>query len=209
MNRNITRAGLLALATASVVGLAACSSSGTSSAAHDHMSSTSTSTNSSAQGAPASGPHNQADVDFATNMIPHHGQAVQMADMALRTSKNADVRKLAKTIKGAQDPEIQTMSGWLRGWKRPVPAKSMGSMGGMHMEGMMSAADMAKLAKATGAAFDKMWLTMMITHHKGAISMSTTELSAGSNPAAKTLGKSIIAGQSSEVATMTKLLTRF
>lgn len=212
MNRITMRAGLLALATASVLGVAACSSSNSSD--HGGMSEHNSTTHGmsadpsadSSSGAAALGMHNKADVSFATDMIPHHSQAVEMADMAVKTSKNADVLTLAKAIKGAQDPEIQTMSGWLRGWDQPVPSTSMGSMDQMHMPGMMSPADMSRLANATGTDFDRMWLTMMTTHHKGAIRMANTELRAGANAEAKTLAKSIITGQSAEVATMANIL---
>lgn len=212
MNRITLRAGLLALVTASVVGVTACSSTGDSSD-HDGMSghnstmhgmSSDPSAKSSASA--AVGPHNKADVSFATDMIPHHGQAVEMADMALKTSKNPDVLRLAKAIKGAQDPEIQTMSGWLRGWNQPVPSTSMGAMDHAHMPGMMSMAEMNRLANATGTDFDKMWLTMMTTHHQGAITMAKTELQTGANPDSKKLAKSIITGQSAEVATMARVL---
>jgi hypothetical protein len=65
----------------------------------------------SASGTPAAGAHNDADVAFATGMIPHHGQALTMADMALNSAGNAEVKALAEQIKKAQDPEIQQMSG--------------------------------------------------------------------------------------------------
>ena len=159
-------------------------------------------------GAPAPGPHNAADVTFATDMIPHHGQALEMAKLALAKATNPEVKQLAKAIEGAQTPEITTMTGWLKGWNQPVPDASMGGMdmGGMSMPGMMSSADTAKLKAATGAAFDRLWLTQMIAHHRGAVTMARTELSAGQNGDAKALAQSIIAGQSSEIDKMTKLL---
>jgi uncharacterized protein (DUF305 family) len=155
---------------------------------------------------PASGPHNAADVTFASDMIPHHGQATQMADMALAKTSNADIKQLATNIKNAQNPEIQMMSGWLTGWGQPVPSTSMGAMGGT-MPGMMSDADMTQLDKATGAAFDRLWVTMMITHHTGAIAMATTELAGGQNADAKKLAQSITASQGTEITTMKQLLT--
>ncbi len=111
-------------------------------------------------------------------------------------------------IKNEQTPEISAMSGWLRGWNKPVPDTSMGgmNMGGMHMPGMMSDADMSKLDSSTGAVFDKLFLSQMITHHTGALTMANTEQSKGQNTTAKTLAKSIITGQSKEIAQMKVLL---
>jgi len=74
------------------------------------------------------------------------------------------------------------------------------------MPGMMSEADMQGLANSSGAAFDRMWLTMMIEHHEGAISMAETELSDGESAEAKSLADDIIEGQQAEVTTMQGLL---
>jgi uncharacterized protein (DUF305 family) len=155
---------------------------------------------------PASGPHNAADITFTTDMIPHHGQATQMADMALAKTSNAGIKQLATNIKNAQNPEIQLMSGWLTGWGQPVPSTTMGAMGSS-MPGMMSDADMTKLDQTTGTAFDRLWVTMMVTHHTGAIAMATTELASGENADAKKLAQSIITSQGTEITTMKQLLT--
>lgn len=207
MNRTISTA-VLSVATTGALLLTGCSSSGGGSAAGGNPSSASA----SVTGTPAAGPHNTADVAFATDMISHHAQAVEMADMALKQASSAEVKTLATQIKGAQDPEIQTMSGWLAGWGEPIPSSSMsmGDMGGMDHSmgsgtGMMSDADMKSLAAASGAAFDQMWVSMMIEHHTGAIDMAKTELSDGQNTDAKTLAQSIIDGQTAEIATMKQL----
>ena len=200
---------LAVVSTAALLTLAACGSGGSapadsSSAMPSGMSMPATST---PTGAGASEPHNNADVDFATSMIPHHRQAVEMADLALTKSTNADVKRFATQIKAAQSPEINAMTGWLTAWQAPVPTGSMDhSMPGMSMPGEMSDADMTALRRATGAAFDKMWLELMIKHHGGAINMAKTELADGQNAAAKSLAQSIITGQSGEIAQFRKLL---
>lgn len=199
--------------TAGALLLAACGSNTSpaksSSTAMGGMSmSTTTSTASSAS---ASGPHNSADVSFATEMIPHHGQAIEMADMALKQATNADVKAMAQTIKDAQDPEVVRMSGWLKGLGAPVPSMSMSSssMAGMdHGQGMMSDADMASLAKATGTAFDRMWVQMMIQHHEGAVTMAKTELAQGQNSDAKQLAQSIITSQSAQIDQLKAMLAK-
>ena len=158
--------------------------------------------------------HNQADITFASSMMPHHRQAVEMADMALTQAGSPEVKKLATQIKAAQDPEIATMTGWLSAWgAAPMPSgdHDMGSTGGMGtggmgMDGMMTAQEMSALKGASGSAFDRMWLQMMIKHHEGAVAMAKTQLTQGQSPDAKTLAQSIIDGQTTEIATMTALL---
>lgn len=195
-----------ALAATATIALTGCSSSGSSRATSPTSSGSSTGTATSAM-------HNQADVAFATEMIPHHAQAIEMANMGATQATNPTVKSLAASIKKAQDPEITEMSRWLKTWGQPIPSTSMSSgMDGMAMgssgTGMMSATDMAALGKATGASFDRMWVTMMITHHQGAVSMATAELRAGSNPDAKALAHSIISSQNAQIEQMQTLLTR-
>jgi uncharacterized protein (DUF305 family) len=156
----------------------------------------------------AKGAHNAADLAFAAGMIPHHGQAVQMADMVLATTSDAGVKALAERIKKAQSPEIAAMSGWLKGWGQEVPdpyAAMSDAMGGMG--GMMSNAQMQQLEVATGTAADKTFLMLMPEHHQGAIDMAKTELAKGTNPEAKMLAQAIITGQSAEISEMKTMLT--
>lgn len=156
-------------------------------------------------GAGASGPHTTADVEFATAMIPHHGQALEMADMALTKATDDRVKQLATQIRAAQDPEITRMSGWLTGWRQPVPAVSGHTM---PMEGMMSMQDMDRLGRAAGTAFDRMWVQMMIEHHQGALMMAQKELGAGQDAHARDLATSIHRSQAKEIATMKALLSQ-
>ncbi|NNM47844.1 DUF305 domain-containing protein [Knoellia koreensis] len=149
---------------------------------------------------------NEADVSFATGMIPHHQQAVQMADLALKQSSTQEVKSLATKIKQAQDHEIQTMSSWLKAWGKPVPTGMSGGMEGMSMDGMMTEQEMNELAKATDVAFDRMWLTMMVKHHQGAVKMAETEVANGQNADAKRLAQEIIRAQNAEITEMTRLL---
>ena len=158
---------------------------------------------SASQGPAASGPHNAADVTFASDMVPHHSEAVQMATMALQQGSNAQVKQLATAIKGGQDPEINLMAGW----GAPVPAAgSMTGMGGnASMPGMMTGAENQQLSSANGPAFDRLWVTLMTKHHKGALTMAQTELGAGRNTDAKALAMKIIGEQTKEIATMAAL----
>ncbi|MFI7130701.1 DUF305 domain-containing protein [Nonomuraea sp. NPDC050153] len=151
---------------------------------------------------------NDADATFAQMMIPHHEQAVEMADLAETRASDKEVKELAAKIKAAQDPEIQTMKGWLTQWGKPLPSGGMDHGMGHDMPGMMSADDMKKLEAAKGAAFDRQFAELMIAHHNGAIEMARTEQSQGSNAEAKELAKTIESAQQAEVAQMRKILDR-
>lgn len=144
---------------------------------------------------------NGADVTFASEMIPHHQQAVEMAEIALgKADASSAVRELATGIKQAQDPEIQTMTGWLKQWGATTPAGSM-DHGGMG-SGMMSDADMEALEQASGKAFDEKWVSMMIAHHEGAIDMARQVLATTADPDVKALADAIIKAQTEEITTM-------
>ncbi|MFD1934319.1 DUF305 domain-containing protein [Nonomuraea mangrovi] len=147
---------------------------------------------------------NEADVMFAQMMIPHHRQAVEMADLAATRAADPEIKKLAAKIKAAQDPEIQTMTGWLKAWGRPVPSGGMGHA----MPGIMSEEQMKELKQAKGAAFDRRFAELMIAHHEGAIEMARTEKADGADPAAKELAETIESTQQAEVTELRQLLDR-
>lgn len=202
MNKNlIRRTALVAVAGAASLVLAACGSSDDTSAGPSPSPSASSS-------APASqGQHNAADVAFAKGMIPHHRQAVEMADLAPTRAESAEVKKLADEIKKAQDPEIKTLSGWLTSWGEQVPAE--GAMDhSMHGAdgGMMTPEEMDNLQKASGKAFDTAFMQLMIKHHEGAVTMAKTEKADGAFPDAKTMADAIITSQTAEITRMNDLL---
>ena len=126
------------LAAAAAITLSACGSSsstrssstmpGGHSMSGMSISSMPTASGTARAGAPASGPHNTADVTFATDMIPHHAQALAMAKMALTKAASPKVKQLAQRIENEQSPEISLMSGWLKGWNKPVPDTTIGGM---------------------------------------------------------------------------------
>ena len=158
--------------------------------------------------------HNDADVTFAQSMIKHHQQAIMMAALADSRAADADVKELAGKIREAQKPEIDTMNEWLTAWGQAAPMPSMGmesSMPGMDhgsMPGEMTEEDMKKLSSAKGAAFDKQFLTMMISHHEGAVQMAQQEVAQGSNPDAKALAQKIVTDQQAEITRMKSLLEK-
>ncbi|MCY0926183.1 DUF305 domain-containing protein [Streptomyces sp. H27-H1] len=204
-NRSLIRRGaaVAAAGTAALV-LAACGSNNDGSAGHDGHASKSPTASASAPA--AQGQHNAADVAFAKGMIPHHRQAVEMADLAPTRAESAEVKKLADEIKKAQDPEIKTLSGWLTSWGEQVPAEGATDHSAHGMAGMMTAEEMDKLKNSSGKAFDTAFMEMMIKHHEGALAMAKTEKAEGAFPDAKTMADAIITSQTAEIARMNDLL---
>lgn len=201
---------LAAAGIAATAVLAGCSSTGSMSG--HQMSDGSTMSGPSMSAGMAGG--QAGDVAFAQLMIPHHEQAIAMADLALDAEAEAstEVTALAEQIKSAQDPEIAQMTAWLQEWGAPTQMPGMSGdhsgmdMGGMTGAGMMSDEDMAALADASGADFDRRWLQMMIAHHEGAIDMAEQVQSTTSDPKVQELAQAVIDGQTAEIDRMTGLL---
>ncbi|MDG9714856.1 DUF305 domain-containing protein [Streptomyces sp. DH10] len=200
----IRRSAAVAAAGTAALVLAACGGSGDSAAGH--VSHTGTSPSAAASTPTAQEKHNAADVTFAQGMIPHHRQAVEMADLAPSRAKSAEVKKLAEQIKKAQDPEIKTLSGWLTSWGEQVPAEGAMDHTAHGAGGMMTAEEMNELEKASGTAFDTAFMEMMIKHHEGAVSMAKTEKTEGAFPDAKKMADAIITSQTAEITQMNDLL---
>ena len=122
-------------------------------------------------------PYTRADVEFMSGMIGHHAQAVVMAGWAASHGAGIPVQRLAERIVVGQRDEIALMESWLRERNEPVPGadSSRAGMPGMghyaHMPGMLTAEQFARLDQARGAEFDRLFLTFMIQHHQGAITM--------------------------------------
>ncbi|MFC5034539.1 DUF305 domain-containing protein [Streptomyces sp. So13.3] len=206
----IRRSALVASTAVTALVLAACGGSGSSGSSGHDMGSmdSSSSPATTAAASPSAGAHNAADVTFAKQMIPHHRQAVEMADLATTRAASADVKTLATRIKGAQDPEIKTMSTWLTSWGEPLPQEMQGMDMSAGMPGMMSAGDMDRLKKGSGAAFDAMFLQMMVQHHQGAVEMANTEKAQGQFGPTKELANAVVTAQTSEITQMNKLLDK-
>ncbi|MBA2471290.1 MAG: DUF305 domain-containing protein [Pseudonocardiales bacterium] len=144
--------------------------------------------------------HNQADVVFLQNMIPHQARAIAMSQMASNQTTSPQVKDLATRITTEQSPQTQQMSDLLTAWGAPLPATpaGIGTMGGLgHGQ-----------APATmgGTGFDRMFLQTMIVHHQDAVTMSQTELTLGSNPATRNLAQQIISAQQAQISEMQALL---
>jgi uncharacterized protein (DUF305 family) len=116
--------------------------------------------------------HTPADVRFMQGMIGHHAQALEMAALLPSRTASADMKMLALRIEASQADEIKMMQEWLtrRGQRLPDPHAHHG-FGAVLMPGMLSAEEMARLAAASGPAFDRLFLEFMIKHHEGALIM--------------------------------------
>lgn len=124
-------------------------------------------------------PYTAADIRFMTDMIAHHAQAIVMSGWAPSHGASGSVQTLAKRIINSQQDEIRTMQMWLRDRRQPVPDPNampmhMDMQGGGQMKlmpGMLTDEQMRQLDAARGPEFDRLFLTFMIQHHRGAISM--------------------------------------
>ena len=159
-----------------------------------------------------------ADIRFMQGMIGHHAQALDMtALVATRTSRD-DVRALAQRIAASQADEIKMMEEWLAAHGQTVPGSHAVHSGpNAHadhdsaplMPGMLTPEEMARLAQATGAAFDRLFLEFMIKHHDGALIMVHelfSQPAAGQNSEVFTFASDVDADQRMEIARMGALL---
>jgi uncharacterized protein (DUF305 family) len=124
-------------------------------------------------------PYTKADIDFMSGMISHHAQAIKMAGWAPTHGASPALVRMAERIAVGQADEIELMQSWLRDRRQPVPeadpAGMKMKMGDMEhvmlMPGMLTEEQMKQLDAARGKDFDRLFLTFMIQHHRGAIDM--------------------------------------
>lgn len=152
--------------------------------------------------------HTQDDVVFMQNMIPHHSQAVEMGVLVEQRTNNEDIVDIAGRIKKSQDDEITFMTEWL---------EQRGETTEMHhhdhmdhaMMGMATAEQMAELAASQGTDFDRLFLTLMIPHHEGAVKMVEDLLEqdgSAYDPVLYEFVNDIVNDQNAEITRMNDLL---
>ena len=158
--------------------------------------------------------HNSDDIAFARNMIPHHQQAVQMAQVVPTNTTNPRVIGLANQIITTEAPGIQAFRTFLMQWQdvgghdtqgKDSTGRDAGGQG-IPMVGMVDQRTTDKLQSLTGPEFDRLWLTSMIDHHRGAIAMAQDEVAHGRNADVIYLARSIIATQQPEIDQMKQML---
>ncbi|WP_433224745.1 DUF305 domain-containing protein [Microtetraspora malaysiensis] len=145
-----------------------------------------------------------ADVRFAEAMIPHHRQALEMTGLADGRGTGGEVAALARRITEGQGPEIATMTSWLASLGRPAPAVHDHARLGAY--GMATLEEMNRLREARGAAFDTLFLRLMIRHHEGAVRMAEDELRDGTDRLMREMARDIVSGQRAEIGRMRRML---
>ncbi len=171
----------------------------------------------------ANSSYSRDDVVFMQNMIPHHAQAVEMAALVAERTNNDEIKDIAGRITASQADEIEFMRGWLTERGEHAPGATEGHAGhGAHAGhgdlseemmlnmGMASMDQMAALAAATGTDFDRQFLTLMIRHHEGAVTMvKDLQLLPGSayDPVLFKFTNDIVNDQTAEIERMNVLLS--
>ncbi|OKK05596.1 DUF305 domain-containing protein [Streptomyces sp. CB02400] len=148
---------------------------------------------------------NAADVSYARMMIQHHAQALEMTELVPDRAESSKIVKLAERIAAAQQPEIKAMKGWLKSHDKPERDDGHGHDHAT-MPGMATQAQLKQLRAADGKAFDQLFLTLMITHHQGAITMSTELKGQGNNIRMEEMADDVVAQQTSEISRMRDLM---
>ena len=117
--------------------------------------------------------HSDADVRFMQHMMAHHAQARVMTALVPQRSTRPEIRLIAERIDVSQDDEMRQMRSWLRRHGVETPPADAHAAHGEHasMPGMLSDAELARLAAARGTEFDRLFLEYMIRHHEGAVTM--------------------------------------
>ena len=159
--------------------------------------------------------YTQADVRFMQGMIGHHAQALEMTSLVPPRTSSENIRLLAERIEVSQKDEIAMMRRWLeqRGEEVPSPNAHQGHHGAgsqhEHMPGMLTPDELARLASATGAEFDRLFLELMIRHHEGALIMVKDLFAsegAGQEVDVFRIASEVEADQNAEIARMRRML---
>jgi uncharacterized protein (DUF305 family) len=162
-------------------------------------------------------PYTEADIHFMSGMIAHHSQAILMARWAPTHGASPTLLALTERIINAQQDEITLMQRWLRDRNQPVPSGAPGpmkmKMDGMEhdmlMPGMLTDDQLKELDAARGTEFDRLFLTFMIQHHRGAVSMVKdlfATYGAGQDETVFKFASDVNVDQTTEIARMQKML---
>jgi uncharacterized protein (DUF305 family) len=151
------------------------------------------------------------DVGFARDMGIHHGQGVELAELARDRTDDEEIRRLAADIALTQHGQIGQMRGWLDTWGRPPssvepPMEWMGHAAGEPMPGLASDEEVAALTAATGVEADTLFLELMIRHHQGGLHMAQAAAGTAREPYVRALATGMVESQTAEIGYMTDLL---
>ena len=148
--------------------------------------------------------YSDEDVEFVTAMVPHHAQALEMAELAPDRAADARVRAMAERIAAGQGPEIAVMQAWLA--DHGLPKADTDADHGHAARGMVTGEQMTQLLAAKGEQFDRLFLSRMIAHHEGALEMAN-RLGQGTHPLVMDMAKDVSATQSVDIARMQEVLS--
>lgn len=155
---------------------------------------------------PGASGHNDADVRFAQDMIPHLTQAEEVADVVLtKPGLSTELREVATGIQDRQGPEVARLRGWLKAWG----ATEAGEQDARSRAGVLTAQQLKNLHDADTLAAAKLYLEGMITHHEAAIALARDELAGGVSPEARELAQQVIDSRSAEIDGLRELLVGF
>jgi uncharacterized protein (DUF305 family) len=152
--------------------------------------------------APDGPTYNGIDTTFVQMMIVHHGQAIEMADLARQRAADPELRALADRISAAQAPEVTYLRTWLRNRRLPETDPSHDHS---TMPGMQTPAEMTTLAGLNGAKFDHTFVAMMTEHHRGAQQMAGDVISGGNDELLREMANEMAVEQGSEIRRMAQL----
>jgi uncharacterized protein (DUF305 family) len=163
-----------------------------------------------ASGAPA---EDSAEAGFARDMMVHHAQAVQMAEIVRDKTESEEMRTMAADIALTQQAQIGQMQGWLAVWGLPATSREpamtwMGHPTEGRMPGMASPEELNDLQRASPEEADVLFLQLMIPHHEAAIPMSEAVLEETDRPEVERLAGAIAASQQGEIEMMKGLLNQ-
>jgi len=166
--------------------------------------------------------HNEHDVAFAAETVPHHEQGLHLVALTADRDVTAAFAVLTERIEAGQSADLEQLTGWLNRWDEPTPTaepmdesllrvrSATGALRGLMRTRMgpwaLSAEDLQEVRTSGGADFEDRWLRTMITHHQGAISMARHEIAQGEYPPALALAEQIVTTQQAEVEEMRALL---
>lgn len=153
---------------------------------------------------------NEADIAFATDMVPHHAQAIDLSRTATERSANPEVVRVAQQIVAVAQPELNILNVFLVQWnENPENGTGAGAGGTAEdtdLPGTVDDATVARLGSLSGPEFDKLWLQSMIEQNRGAIEIANAEIADGANVDAVSIARTIVAGQQAQIAQMTQIL---
>lgn len=150
---------------------------------------------------------NDADVEFATMMVPHHEQAVRLIGYVKGRTENPELLALADRMREEQSAEIAVFKAWLEQRGESELTGDDLAEHVKHMAGSISEKQFTELQAASGTAFDKIFYTLMIAHHKGAMEMADNTLGYGVNPDMHKMAADVNTSQNAQVRTMEVLLS--